>query len=132
MAKSKKALNFDLDTNQLKRHYDGGSYTNAYKDIRTFLENNGFSHRQGSGYISDKRMNSSDITEIVIKLAMTYPWLKNCVKQFDVTDVKKELSLLDTILSVYEGHEIFKDMDRVVENGKAELEEDLDELELEL
>lgn len=53
-----KALNFDLDTHQLKEHYPGANYRQAYDDLRRFFKRHRFSHRQGSGYIShDKRMN---------------------------------------------------------------------------
>ena len=47
-----KALNFDLDTHQLKVHYPGANYRKAYDDLRRFFRHHRFSHRQGSGYIS--------------------------------------------------------------------------------
>ena len=46
----KKAINFDLDTNALKINYGGSNYREAYIDIETFMEHNGFEHRQWSGY----------------------------------------------------------------------------------
>lgn len=40
MSISRKAINFDLDTNILKQVYKKGDYTNAYNEIRLFLESN--------------------------------------------------------------------------------------------
>ena len=46
----KKAINFDLDTNALKINYGGSNYREAYIDIETFMEHNGFEHRQWGIY----------------------------------------------------------------------------------
>ena len=52
----KKAINFDLDTKVLKEIYCKSKnpleYLKAYKEIKGFMKENGFSHRQWSGYIS--------------------------------------------------------------------------------
>lgn len=56
-----KALNFDLDTHQLKAHYPGANYRQAYDDLRRFFKRHQFSHRQGSGYISDTKLSTADI-----------------------------------------------------------------------
>jgi len=53
-----RSINFDLDTNKLKEHYPNKTYTNAYEDIKRFLLKNGFEHRQGSGYISQKELSN--------------------------------------------------------------------------
>jgi len=54
----RKSLNFDLNIKKLKEHYPNSNYTEAYNDIKKFLTNNGFEHRQGSGYISKEEMSS--------------------------------------------------------------------------
>lgn len=92
---TKKALNFDLDTKMLKKVYSETSYTNAYYEIRSFLEKNGFEHRQGSGYVSIKPMTINRVSVITEKLNDTFLWLSDCVKEFDVTSVGKSHSLLD-------------------------------------
>ena len=48
--KQYKAFNFDLSVRALQENYPGTNYRQAYQDIRQFLEDNGFEHRQGSGY----------------------------------------------------------------------------------
>lgn len=59
-----KALNFDLDTHQLKAHYPGANYRQAYDDLRRFFKRHQFSHRQGSGYISDAKLSTADIYDL--------------------------------------------------------------------
>lgn len=97
MKKCKKALNFDLDTKLLKESYPGKHYFNAYRDIKHFLENNGFLWRQGSGYISSQRLTDVEVRGVVVDLSEKFDWLKRCVKQFDVTDVGHQYSLLGPI-----------------------------------
>ena len=60
-----KALNFDLDTHQLKEHYPGANYRQAYDDLRRFFKRHRFSHRQGSGYISDDKLATADIYDLM-------------------------------------------------------------------
>ena len=64
MAKKYKAINFDLDTKKLKDIYSKQTkkaYNTAYSDIESFMLDNQFTHRQGSGYISN--MPLSDVEE---------------------------------------------------------------------
>ena len=42
--KTTKAVNFDLDTKALKIYYPGKHYRQAYRDIRKFMLDNGFTH----------------------------------------------------------------------------------------
>ena len=35
----RKAINFDRDTNELKKHYPGKNYRNAYTDIKNSWKN---------------------------------------------------------------------------------------------
>lgn len=92
---TKKALNFDLDTKMLKQVYSETSYTNAYYEIRSFLEKNGFEHRQGSGYVSQNPITLPKVHALVVKMNKQLTWLGDCVKEFDVTSVGKSHSLLN-------------------------------------
>ena len=85
--KQYKSLNFDLDTKALKIKYPGNSYENAYYDIRMFLKNNGFEHRQGSGYVSVNKMEPPEIEELLERMLKVFPWLEGCVNRFDVSNV---------------------------------------------
>ena len=77
----------------------GSNYREAYIDIETFMEYNGFEHRQWSGYISKYEMSTQDIQMIVINMGKTFPWLGSCVKKFDVTDIGQQHDLTELIKS---------------------------------
>mgnify|MGYP006922439092 CR=1 FL=1 len=47
---TKRAINFDLDTKELLKHFKNTHQ--AYSAIKVFMEDNGFEHRQYSGYVS--------------------------------------------------------------------------------
>lgn len=92
-----KAINFDLDTNRLKSlHLNNRplSHLKAYKQIGAFLKSKGFVHRQWSGYISRNKLSHMDIYNIVTDLDTTFPWLRKCVKKFDVTDIGEQHDLM--------------------------------------
>ena len=79
---NKKAINFDLDTKKLNIYY-GKNIRNAYREIGKFLENNGFKHRQWSGYVSINKMSNFDIVNLNIKMWKKFPWLIQCARRFD-------------------------------------------------
>jgi len=93
----RKAINFDLDTNKLKKYYPGQNYIDAYKDLKKFFEYYDFEHRQYSGYVSKVSMKESDIDSIILNLGKQFAWLKLCVNKFDVTNVGKQYDMLKKI-----------------------------------
>lgn len=92
-----KALNFDLATKQLKEHYPGANYRQAYDDLRRFFNRHHFSHRQGSGYISDDKLSTADIYDLMDELSRQYPWLGICVSKIDVTNVGRQHDLIELL-----------------------------------
>lgn len=87
---SKKAINFDLLTNELKKVYKSNNpfvYMKGYKEIGRFLKSRGFIHRQWSGYISKEPMSNLNVIQIIKDLNKAFPWLKHCVRKFDVTNI---------------------------------------------
>ena len=97
MRKSFKAINFDLDTNALKKYYPGKDYRKAYSDIKAFMLKNGFEHRQWSGYKTLMPFSDSQIDELVTDLSLKFDWLKDCVNKFDVTNVGKSYDYTEFI-----------------------------------
>lgn len=98
----RKALNFDLDNSALKIWYtkeDGTpkAHTNAYADIRSFLQKNGLEPRQGSGYLSTQEMTDPQISKIVENMTDQMPWLTKCVRSIDLTNVTKSFDLMRTV-----------------------------------
>ena len=60
MSLSRKAINFDLSTNELKKHFK--DTREPYIKIKTFMLENGFEHRQYSGYASKELMDDKAIS----------------------------------------------------------------------
>ena len=93
-----KCINFDLDTKQLLKIFPNGT-REPYALIKKFFEDRGFEHRQYSGYISKELLNNYDITAIVRELGQNFTWLKNCIQEFDVSNVINEVSVKDQIIN---------------------------------
>ena len=97
MIKSLKAINFDLDSKALQKIYQSDNpfiYLKAYKQINKFFTDNGFVHRQWSGYISKGKLFDYEIINLIDDMNTTFPWLRKCVKKFDVTDVGEQHDLM--------------------------------------
>ena len=92
-----KALNFDLDTHQLKEYYPGADYRQAYDDLRRFFRRHRFSHRQGSGYISDDKLATADIYDLMDELSHELSWIGICVNKIDVTNVGRQHDLTELL-----------------------------------
>ncbi len=90
-AETKKAINFDLDTRELLKYFKNTHQ--AYSSIKKFMEENGFEHRQYSGYISSKPMSTHYLTDITEKLNKKFKWLKDCVQKYDVTEIGETYDL---------------------------------------
>ena len=91
----KKAINFDLDDKALQIAYPKLSYKHAWDDIKKFLLDNGFEHRQNSGYTSVNPMNEMEVSALVDKMKSALAWLTkpDVIQEIDVTDIGERLSL---------------------------------------
>ena len=83
----RKGINFDLDTEALQYHYPKGDWHNAYYNVRTYLEKNGFEHIQGSGYHSAEAMSEARAMSVVYKMTKEFSWLNYCVRICTISDV---------------------------------------------
>ncbi|MEY8675290.1 hypothetical protein AALI59_03485 [Thomasclavelia cocleata] len=93
----RKAVNFDLNDNLLKKYYPSKSYKNAWRDIKMYLINNQFEHRQYSGYVSINEIDVVEVGNIIGKMSRKWTWLSKSEMQFDVTNVSEEYSLIPKI-----------------------------------
>ena len=82
---TKKAINFDLDTKELLKHFKNTHQ--AYSAIKVFMEDNGFEHRQYSGYVSTGYISDASVTILTEKLNDKFKWLKDCVQKYDITEI---------------------------------------------
>lgn len=63
--------------------------------------NNGFEHRQYSGYISVEKMTYRDLTMLLYKIKEQMPWLEDCAKRMDATIViEEEINVLGALKSI--------------------------------
>lgn len=92
-----KAINFDLSTHQLEECYPGANYRQSYDDLKRFFKRHGFSHRQVSGYISEEKLSTADIYDLVDDLSHQHQWIGDCVNKIDVTNVGTQHDLTDLL-----------------------------------
>ena len=91
------AVTFDIDTNCLSHEYHNQSITNAYGDIRKFMEANGFDWQQGSVYFGDENMTAVKCVITIQKLAATYPWFTACVKDVRMLRIEENNDLMEAL-----------------------------------
>lgn len=84
---NRKAVNFDLSVAALKEHYPNSDYLQAYKDVRRFLEKEGFEHRQWSGYFSKEPLSDMQAHKILDDMFKKYRWLEKCANKVDITNI---------------------------------------------
>ncbi|MGN0308380.1 MAG: VapD family protein [Lachnospiraceae bacterium] len=84
---ARRAVNFDLNIEALRENYSVTNPKGAYREIRSFLEKNGFFHRQGSGYCSKDKITDAELVKVMTEMFKTFPWLENCTKKIDATDI---------------------------------------------
>lgn len=95
MSFARKAINFDLSTADLKKYFKNTA--EAYNQIKTFMLQNGFEHRQYSGYVSKEAMEDDDVALIAFTLTRQFRWLSPCTQKFDVTDIGEQHDLRDIL-----------------------------------
>ena len=91
MSLARKAINFDLSTNELKKHFKNTA--EAYNQIKDFMLRNSFEHRQYSGYVSKEPLEDYEVTDLATKLKNQFSWLYPCTQKFDVTDIGEQHDL---------------------------------------
>ena len=92
MSLSRKAINFDLSTEELKKYFKE-STAPAYSAIKNFMLENGFEYRQDLGYASKEQMSDKQINLLIRRLSKQFPWLSICVREFNVSDIGKQRDL---------------------------------------
>lgn len=92
MAKGRKQVAFDLDTNALKTYYPSDHWNHAYDVIRSHMTRNGFRWMQGSVYVSKTPITSAEVTDILDDLINENPWLNLCMRDCRETNIGKEHS----------------------------------------
>ena len=94
------AIAFDMDTKALKESYPNPSWQNAYKEIRDFLAQYGFTWKQGS-----LQFSSADVTPVTVVLAVQemakrFPWFAPSVRDIRMMRIEEDNDLLPAVSSV--------------------------------
>lgn len=84
-----KYINFDLSTEELRKHF-GNNTAKAYELIKDFFLKRDFEHRQYSSYISKKPLSDYQFSIILETFARKHIWLKDCLQGFDILNVENE------------------------------------------
>ena len=103
---TRKQITFDLSQDALRQHYprketaqDPQFFKRAYKDIRRFMEANGFERRQYSVYVSRSELTALDVAVLTQRMAEQLPWLRLCVKEITAANIGARHSLLGLLRS---------------------------------
>lgn len=98
--KNRVSIYFDLDTKKLRDVYErtkGVSYTNAYLDIRRYMENEGYVHEQGSVYHSIDGKTNMDVIRCITEFQEKESWFANCVKKISYAQIGEKADLLPAL-----------------------------------
>jgi virulence-associated protein VapD len=87
------AIAFDLDTENLKRHYHNQSWENAYADVGRALARFGFHRQQGSVYFGDDNVTPVTCVLAVQAASGQHPWLKYCVNDIRMLRIEENNDL---------------------------------------
>lgn len=90
----RKAIHFDLDTATVEATFGKKNTSMAYRKIRKFLESNGFTHSQYSGYMSLRSMSDLEVYRTYDMMKEALPWLEPCAQKIHVLVVADEFDLL--------------------------------------
>ena len=91
------AIAFDLDTDTLKELYPSASWNNAYADIRGFLEDNGFDHKQGSVYFGNETIDAVTCVLVAQHLSNEFDWFEPAVKDIRMLRIEDNNDLMSAI-----------------------------------
>lgn len=93
------AIAFDLDTDTLQQLYPSPSWNNAYADIRRFLQENGFDHKQGSVCFGDETIDAVTCVLVAQRLADEFDWFQPCVQDIRMMRIEDNNDLLPALSS---------------------------------
>lgn len=92
------AIVFDFDTDCLKANYHNDSFTNAYGDIRKFMESNNFTQQQRSVYFGNDKVTSVSCVITVQNLCREFSWFSLCVRDIRMLRIEESNDLKPALL----------------------------------
>ena len=104
--KRRYAINFDLKIAGLEKYYSKRNPKGAYKEISRYMSAQGFTHRQWSGYISEKTMTRTELVDFTTALHKKFPWLINCEENLDATVITSIFDIKQMIIDAMEEDDV--------------------------
>ena len=93
---SRKTIHFDLNIEALKKYYNK-SPTNAYLELRNYLQKEGFENVGDSDYISKKSITYTKVQSLVDDMLFKFPWLHESVTKLYSENVTRQHNLVDKL-----------------------------------
>lgn len=88
---SKYLITFDMSIECLAENYPGNNHSNAYTDIKQFLESHGFNSAQDSVYIGQEGISEVHGTLAIQELTARFDWFYSCVSSIKFYRLESEL-----------------------------------------
>ena len=89
---SRYIITFDLDTTTLSQEYHAPNPNNAYANIRTILEKNGFRNIQGSVYLGEENISEAHGTIAIQEITAKYNWFSKSVSNIKFYRIEADLN----------------------------------------
>ncbi len=83
-------ISFDLIVKECKAVFDG-SRSKAYSILKKELAEHGFTHDNGSGYISEKGLSRLELLDSLNNVITRQPWLEKCCKRLRISEAPDDL-----------------------------------------
>ncbi len=83
-------------------------YPKGYRLLGGSLHKQGFTHRQGSGYVSQGKIDSFQVNRAILAIVKENPWLAECVKKIDVTDIGNQHDLTMVVKDAVQSQELME------------------------
>lgn len=93
-----RSLNFDLSEDLLRQYYPKKNIKQAWEDVKKYLNNHQFTHRQYSGYWSDKPLSDIELFKFSNTMFNEIDWLIKCASKFDATVIIERTDLIGAYL----------------------------------
>ena len=88
------AIKFELKILELRTYYSEHSYNNAFKELRAFLKDRGFSTQDGNIYFGDiDKINMVTCVLVVMEMSKKFSWFKKCVSKIVMLRIEESNDL---------------------------------------
>lgn len=97
MNKTGSYVSVDFDISNLKIYYDEKSYSNAYRELKTYMKKYDFEHIKDTNYVNHD-INILDTYKILDNFARDNKWFALCINKVNVMPINKTWDLTFDII----------------------------------